>query len=150
VLYREAETGKRFVSSAQAIGILADVSIANLRWDQIVACDVVERSAWELICSINKLIVIVEERQNVLNSTLHIVEVMRASYPARCLLKLGINELQKARDVGGEHNRSSIHMSLAIIFMPSHFHPAHDLFLVSVRSAVPDPRPSPWNQKPVR
>jgi hypothetical protein len=31
VLYREAETGKRFVSSAQAIGILADVSIANLR-----------------------------------------------------------------------------------------------------------------------
>jgi hypothetical protein len=30
VLYREAETGKRFVSNAQAIGILADVSIANL------------------------------------------------------------------------------------------------------------------------
>jgi hypothetical protein len=116
VLYREAETGKRLISRAQAIGILADVPIANLRWDQIVACDVVGRSAWELICSINNVIAIFEERQNVFNSTLHIVEVMRASYPTRCLLKLGIDELQKARDVGGEHNRSSIHVSPAIIF----------------------------------
>ena len=49
------------------------------------------------------------------------LEVMRASYPARCLLKLGIDELQKARDVDGGHNRSSIHVSPAIIFMPSHF-----------------------------
>ncbi len=45
MLYREAETGKRLISSVQAIGILADVSIANLRRDQIVACDVVGRSA---------------------------------------------------------------------------------------------------------
>jgi len=29
-------------------------------------------------------------------------------YPARYLLKLGIDERQKARDVGGEHNDSSI------------------------------------------
>ena len=30
-LYRAAETGKRLMSSAQAIGILADVPITNLR-----------------------------------------------------------------------------------------------------------------------
>jgi hypothetical protein len=31
VLYREAETGECLMSSAQAIGILADVPIADLR-----------------------------------------------------------------------------------------------------------------------
>jgi hypothetical protein len=36
------------------------------------------------------------------------MEVVRAGYPARYLLKLGIDERQKARDVGGEHNHSSI------------------------------------------
>jgi hypothetical protein len=31
VLYREAETGKRLISSAQAIGIFADVPLTDLR-----------------------------------------------------------------------------------------------------------------------
>ena len=42
---------------------------------------------------INKVIIIFEERQDVFNSTLHVVEVMRTGYPARCLLKLDIDEL---------------------------------------------------------
>ena len=42
---------------------------------------------------INKVIVIFEERQDVFDSALHVVEVMRAGYPARCLLELGSDEL---------------------------------------------------------
>jgi hypothetical protein len=34
-----------------------------------------------------------EKAQNVLNSTLHVVEVMNAKYPARPLLKLGSDEV---------------------------------------------------------
>jgi hypothetical protein len=56
-----------------------------------------------LICFINKVIVIFEERQNVFNSTLHVVEVMRAGHPARCLLELGKDEMEKAFDMGREH-----------------------------------------------
>jgi hypothetical protein len=50
---------------------------------------------------------------------LHVVEVMRASYPARCLLKLGTDELQKACDVGGQHNHSSISRQPAVVFVPN-------------------------------
>ena len=41
----------------------------------------------------NNIIVIFEKAQNVLNSTLHVVEVMNAKYPARPLLKLGSDEV---------------------------------------------------------
>jgi hypothetical protein len=45
VLYRKAETGKRLMGSAQAIGILADVPVTRLRRNQIMACDVAGGSA---------------------------------------------------------------------------------------------------------
>jgi hypothetical protein len=50
------------MSGVQAIGILADVPIPNLRWNQIVACDIVGGSAWELSRSFDNIIVIFEER----------------------------------------------------------------------------------------
>ena len=51
----------------------------------------------------NNVVVIFEQRQNVFNSTLHVVEVMRAGHSARCLLELGVDEPQKAGDVGRKH-----------------------------------------------
>jgi len=46
---------------------------------------------------INKIIIIFEERQDVFNSTLHVVEVMRTGYPTRCLLKLDIEPVRLGR-----------------------------------------------------
>ena len=51
----------------------------------------------------NNIIVIFEEAQNIFNSTSHVVEVMNASYAARCLLKLGSDEAKETCDVCGEH-----------------------------------------------
>jgi hypothetical protein len=70
-----------------------------------VACDVVGGSTCELIRFFNNLIVEFEERQNILYSTTHIVEMMRTRFPARCLLKLCTDKFQKARGVGSGHNK---------------------------------------------
>ena len=56
----------------------------------------------------NNIIVIFEEAQNVFNSTLHVVEVVNAGYPARCLLKLGSDEVKETCDVCGEHRDAPI------------------------------------------
>jgi hypothetical protein len=58
-----------------------------------VACDVVGGSTCELIRFFNNLIVEFEERQNILYSTTHVVEVMRTGHPARYILKRGIDEI---------------------------------------------------------
>ena len=52
-----------------------------------------------MIRFLHNIIVIFEKAHNVLNSTLHVVEVMNAEYPARGLLELGPDEVQKACDV---------------------------------------------------
>jgi hypothetical protein len=61
-----------------------------------------------LVRFFNNIIVIFEEAQNVFNSTLHVVEVMNADYPARCLLKLGPDEVKETCDVRGEHRDALI------------------------------------------
>jgi hypothetical protein len=71
-----------------------------------VACDVVGRSAGELIRFLNDVIIALEERQNIFNSTLHVVEVMRAGHPARRFLELGKDEMEKAFDMGREHMKA--------------------------------------------
>ena len=57
---------------------------------------------------LNNIIVILEEAQDVFNSTLHVVEVMNAGYPARCLLELGPDEVEETCDVCGEHREALI------------------------------------------
>jgi c-di-GMP-related signal transduction protein len=64
--------------------------------------------AGELIRFFNDVIVALEERQNIFNSTLHVVEVMRAGHPARCLLELDKDEIEKAFDMGREHMEALI------------------------------------------
>jgi hypothetical protein len=108
VLNRQAETGKRLMSGAQALGIFVDVLVTHPRRDQIVACDVIGRPAGELIGFFNDVVVALEQRQDVFNSTLHVVEVMRAGRPARCLLELGKDEMEKAFDMGREHREALI------------------------------------------
>jgi hypothetical protein len=103
VLYRETEIGKRLIGRAQAICILDDVPITDLRWDWIMARDIAGGSAWELIRFFKNIIVIFEEAQNIFNSTSHVVEVMNASYTPRCLLKLGFDEAKETCDVCGQH-----------------------------------------------
>jgi hypothetical protein len=66
-----------------------------------MACDIAGSSARELIRFVKNIIVIFEEAHDVFNSTLHVVEVMNADYPARCLLELGPDEVQETRDVCG-------------------------------------------------
>ena len=58
-----------------------------------MAGDVGGRSTCELIRFFNNDTIKFEKAQNVFNSTLHVVNVMRTYYPARCLLKLGTDEL---------------------------------------------------------
>ena len=95
VFDRKAKTGKRLMRGVQAIGVLSDIPIAHLRGDQIVASDVVGGSAGKLIGFFNNIIVIFEQRQNIFNSTSHVVKVMRAGHPARCLVELGTDEFRK-------------------------------------------------------
>jgi len=52
-----------------------------------------------LIRFLHNIIVIFEKAHNVRNSTLHVVEVMNAKCPARDLLELSPDEVQKACDV---------------------------------------------------
>jgi hypothetical protein len=103
LLDREAEIGKRLISGAQAIGIFADVPIADPRRHRIVARDVLGRSARQLIRFVNHVLVTLQERQDIFNSTLHVVQVMSAGDPSRCLFQLGGDELQETGDVGREH-----------------------------------------------
>jgi hypothetical protein len=63
----------------------------------------VGRLAGELIRFFNDVIVALEQRQDIFNSTLHVVQVMSAGDPARCLFELGGDELQETGDMGREH-----------------------------------------------
>jgi hypothetical protein len=56
-----------------------------------VVCDVVIGSTRELIRFFNNFVVVFEERQNILYSTTHVVEVMRTGDPTRYILKRGID-----------------------------------------------------------
>jgi hypothetical protein len=108
VLDRKAKTGKRFMRGVQAIGILSDIPIAHLRGDQIVASDVVGGSAGELIGFFNNVIVKFEQRQNIFDSTSHVVKMVRAGHPARCLVELDTDESQETCKVRREHRPAPI------------------------------------------
>jgi hypothetical protein len=62
MLYRKAETVKRRMSGAQAVGVVVDIAIPNRRRDQTVARNVIGSSARKLIRCFDNVIVAFEQR----------------------------------------------------------------------------------------
>ena len=80
-----------------------------------MARDVTGSFEGELIGLLGNFAVGFEKRQNVRNSAVDVVDMMNIVEPARCLLELGADELEKTRNVCGEHGTTL----LAVATQPS-------------------------------
>jgi hypothetical protein len=79
VLDGEAETGKRRVGGVEAISVLIAVPVSKRSGDRIAMRD----------------------------STVHVVDVVNAANPERCLLELGTDELEETGNMCREHGERS-------------------------------------------
>jgi hypothetical protein len=107
VLDRKTETGEGGLSSMETIGVFFAIAITDPGGGRIVARDVTGSFEGELIGLLDNFVVGLEKRQNVRNSAVDVVDMMNAVQPARCLLELGADELEKTRNVCGQHGNDT-------------------------------------------
>ena len=102
-LDRKTETGEGRLSGMEAIGVFIAIPVTDPGGGRIMARDVTGRFEGELVGLLGNFAVGFEKRQNVRNPTVDVVDMMNAVEPVRCLLELGADQLEKTRNVCGEH-----------------------------------------------
>jgi hypothetical protein len=111
-LDRKTETGEGRLSSVETIGVFIAIPVTDPGGGRIMARDVTGRFEGELIGLLGNFAVGFEKRQNVRNSAVDVVDMMNAVQPARCLLELRADELEKTRNVCGQHGTTRLAVAI--------------------------------------